>query len=101
MANIHGGTTKSIAAQNTFTDACKFDSLPGRLGHFAISTGAAWVATVYFQISFDDGATWLDVDSFTSDTVEVFEIPERDVRYRAGIITGGYTSGTVILRISG
>jgi len=98
MANIEGSTTKSIAVHNTFTDACRFDAKLARLGHFAIS--GTWVATVYFQISFDDGTTWLDVDSFTANTVEIFEIPERDVRYRAGIKTNGWTSGTAIIRIS-
>ena len=98
MANIHGSTTKALTAHNTFTDGCQLDAGAGQLGHFVLT--GAWVATVYFQISFDGGTTWIDVDSFTANTVEVFEIPEHDVYYRAGIKAGGYTSGTVIIRIS-
>ena len=97
MPNIRGGTTKDIAAAALFTDGCQFDVGHGHPGHFALS--GTWVATVYFQISFN-GSTWLDVDSFTANTIELFEVPESGVYYRAGIKAGGYTSGTVTIRIS-
>jgi len=88
-------TTKSIAAQNTFATAIELAA-----GQFNLSLSGTWVATVYVQRSFDKGSTWMDVDSFTANTEQVGYEPEGEVYYRFGVKTGGYTSGTVVGRIS-
>ena len=86
--------TASITAQNTFTDSL------GLHGSFNISISGTWSATVTVQRSFDSGTTWLDVESFTANTEQYGFEPEDGVLYRAGVKTGNFTSGTVVLRIS-
>lgn len=83
----------SITAQNTFSDGVKV------YGDFNISISGTFVATVWVQRSFD-GTNWLDVESFTAGTQKRGFESERDVRYRIGVKTGGFTSGTVTVRVS-
>ena len=87
--------TKSIGAENTFATAAELAA-----GPFNFSLSGTWVATVHVQRSFDQGVTWLDVDSFTSNCELVGDNPEGGVYYRFGVKTGGYTSGTAVGRIS-
>lgn len=86
--------TASIAAQNTFSAAVPI------LGEFNFSLSGTWVATVFIQRSFDNGVTWLDVASYTANIEDVGNEPEIGVLYRFGVKTGGYTSGTVVGRLS-
>lgn len=83
----------SITAQNTFTTPVYI------LGDFNFSLSGTWVATVFIQRSFD-GSTWLDVASYTANIEDTGHEPETGVLYRAGVKTGGFTSGTVVARIS-
>lgn len=90
-------TTKSITAENTFSDAI---TLIGKNFNFSLS-GSTWVATVHVQRKFSyDDTTWLDVGSFTANGEYAGYEPEEDVQYRFGVKTGGYTSGTVVGRLS-
>jgi hypothetical protein len=83
----------SIDAENTFSDGLYTE------GGFNFSLSGTFVATVTVQRSFDQGATWRDVESFTS-PIETFGTdPGPTVAYRAGVKTGDYTSGTVSIRI--
>lgn len=86
--------TRSIAAENLFTDAAEL------VGYFNISISGTWAGTVTAQRSFDGGSTWLDVAEWVSNTEEYGFEPEREVQYRAGVKTGKFTSGTVVVRIS-
>jgi hypothetical protein len=83
-------TTKTISAQNTFTDAVLTE------GYFNLSISGTFVATVTVQRSWD-ASTWYDIDTFTAPTQEVGFDPEFTY-YRAGVKTGAYTSGDVIIR---
>jgi hypothetical protein len=83
--------TKSISAENTFTDSASLE------GYFNISISGTFVATVTVQRSYDN-SNWFDVDSFTSSTESVGFDPEYSY-YRIGVKTGDYTSGTVDVRI--
>ena len=85
-------TTAAIGAENTFTDAVQLT------GNFNISISGTFSATVTVQRSFDN-STWHDVDSFTAATQQTGFEPEV-VWYRAGVKTGGYTSGTANVRVS-
>ena len=87
--------TASIAAQNTFSTGMY---LPA--GKFNFSLSGTWVATVHLQRSFDTGTTWVDVESFTANIETYGEEIEDGVKYRFGVKTSGYTSGTVVGRIS-
>jgi hypothetical protein len=84
----------TISAENSFSDAVPLG------GKFNFSLSGTWVATVTVQRSFDGGTTYLDVADFTSNGEFIGEEIEKDVLYRFGIKTGGYTSGDVIGRLS-
>lgn len=83
--------TKSITAQNTFTDAVQLT------GNFNLSISGTFSATVVVQRS-TDNSTWRDVDTFTAASEEVGYEPEV-MWYRAGVKTGAFTSGTVDVRL--
>jgi len=89
-----GYVTKSITAQNTFSEAAAMQ------GYFNLSLSGTWDATVTVQRSYDSGSTWVDVKTFTANTEEVGYEPETGVLYRFGVKTGAFTSGTVVGRIS-
>jgi hypothetical protein len=96
--------TKSITAQNTFSDPITTFTPqahdPITRGFINLSLSGTWAATVFLQRSFDRGATWLDVASYTANTERAIEDYEPNVFYRAGVKTGGFTSGTVVVRLS-
>lgn len=84
-------TTASITAEDTFTDAVRLE------GYFNLSLSGTWAATVTVQRSIDN-ATWVDVDTFTTNSEEVGFEPEL-MWYRVGVKTGDFTSGTVAIRL--
>jgi hypothetical protein len=88
-----GLVTKDISAQNTFSDGLYV------VGDFNLSISGTFVGTITVQRSFDQGATWRDVDTFTAPIETAGSDPEPVVVYRAGIKTGEYTSGTASIRI--
>ena len=61
--------------------------------------GTAWVGTVWLQRSFQSGA-WYDVISYDENIQRALVDREGGVRYRIGIKAGGYTSGSVAVRLS-
>lgn len=85
-------TTAAITAQNTFSDPLRLT------GAFNISISGTFAATVTVQRSFDN-STWHDVNSFTAPFQGTAFEPEV-VWYRAGVKTGGFTSGTANVRVS-
>ena len=84
--------TAAITAENTFTTGVKYT------GHFNLSIWGTFVATVFVQRSFDGGTTWLDVASYTT-AIEDYGFEQEDAMYRIGVKTGGFTSGTVNVRL--
>jgi len=88
-----GLVTVEITAENTFSDGIYTQ------GGFNLSIWGTFAATVTVQRSFDVGATWRDVDTFTA-PIETFGMdPEPVVVYRAGVKTGEFTSGTINIRL--
>lgn len=88
MTTIASG---SIAAENTFTTAVQLE------GYFNVSISGTFSATVTVQRSINN-STWVDVDSWTAPSEEYGFEPEL-MWYRIGVKTGGYTSGTAVVRI--
>ena len=86
--------TRSVTAENQFCDAMDC------MGYFNISISGTWVGTVSVQRSYDGGSTWFDVASWTANTEEYGFECERGIYYRAGVKTGDFTSGTVVIRLS-
>ena len=86
--------SRSITGENQFTDPIEC------VGYFNISISGTWDATVTVQRSFDLGSTWFDVASWIANTEEYGFEPERGVQYRGGVKTAGFSSGTIVLRLS-
>lgn len=85
--------SKSITDQNTFTDAVRITD------HGTVRISGTWAATVTLQRSDDEGSTWVDTgDTWTANGVYSFT-DYTDQLYRAGVKTGGFTSGTIALWI--
>lgn len=83
--------TKSITAENSFTDPVQVE------GYFNLSISGTFSATVTVQRS-TDKTNWRDVDSWTAPTEDYGFDPEY-MWYRVGVKTGGFTSGTVDVRL--
>jgi hypothetical protein len=81
----------NITAENTFTDSVRLE------GYFNLSISGTWAATVTVQRSINN-STWVDVDTFIANSEEVGFEPEF-MYYRVGVKTGGFTSGTVVVRL--
>ena len=79
--------TKSISAENTWSDPIEIR------GNFDLSIAGTFSATVTVQRSFDGGSTWNDVDTFTA-PIETFGSQPHYAKYRVGVASGNYTSGT-------
>jgi len=91
---MSGVVTKSITAENTFSDTIKVQ------GYFNLSiSGIAGGTTVTVQKqSGVDGTNWANVDTFTVDTeTNGFEAERQN--YRVGVETGNFGSGTCKVRI--
>ena len=86
--------TRSIAAENLFSDAVEFK------GFFNISISGVWDGIVTVQRSFDSGSTWLDVAEWDENTQEYGLEIERGIYYRVGIKAGDYEQGTCAVRLS-
>lgn len=89
-------TSASVGAQNTFCEDAEFDFRRP----FNLSVSGTWVGTVTLQRSFNNGSTWLDVYTTTSNVETLVEQAESGVLWRLGIKTGNYTSGTAVCRLS-
>jgi hypothetical protein len=91
-------TTKTLSAENTFTDAVLI------IGDFNISIAAstlpAFSGTVTAQRS-TDGTVWRDVDTWVSTSAEEVGYDPMKMYYRAGIKTGNYSAGSVTITLNG
>tara|TARA_R110000765_G_scaffold27461_1_gene66663 strand:- start:336 stop:641 length:306 start_codon:yes stop_codon:yes gene_type:complete len=91
---MSGVVTKSITAENTFSDVMKTQ------GYFNLSiSGIAGgtVVTVQKQ-SGVDGTSWTTVDTFSSD-IETFGFEAERQNYRVGVVAGSFGSGTCKVRL--
>lgn len=92
--------TKTVTAQNTFTDP--FIVNKGGI----ITLFGTFSATVVLQKRLLDGVTWVDVTdndglatTFTLAGTYEMQGEGFEVEYRVGVKTGGYTSGTVNIEV--
>lgn len=97
--------TKTVTAQPAdndvgFTEGMMPMTVAGT-GYLNISVdmGASGTSTVALQRAFQGGA-WKDVAYFYTSTEKALEDKERKVRYRLGIKSGNYGSGSIIMRLS-
>lgn len=85
-----------ISAQNTFTTGV----VKSAGQYVAFSLAGTFAATVVIQRRRIGASTevWRDVDSFTAPTEQDAK-SAGDFEWRAGIKTGGYTSGTAVVNV--
>lgn len=86
----------NISAQNTFTE----EIVPRKGSPMNMSVSGTWAGTVTLQRSFNAGATWVDVASYTANTELMVESIEDKVWWRLGIKSGNYGNGTAVCRLS-
>lgn len=94
---VQGGAASvsaSLSAANTYTTAMAFR------GEVNVWISGTWAGTITLQATYDDGATWIDVQAYTANAVDVLYEPEVGIAYRLGFKPGAYTSGTAVVRIS-
>ena len=92
--------TKTITAENQWTGTLDL------LGFFNYSGQGTFVATITLQRSFDEGVTWEDVDTNTVafslvgfEPMMPFKFSKPHVKYRLGVKTGEFTSGSISVRL--
>jgi len=91
----------SVSAANVFTSYIIVTGV-GEARIFNISISGTWSATVTIQRSFDEGASWSSAYTYVGNTSGPIDdgLTNSTVRYRIGIATGNYTSGTAVLSLS-
>lgn len=97
-----GYVERSITAENQFTDPIETS---GEVFNFSVS--GTFVATVTIQRRFRTSVDpltwtdWFDMETYTTGYEDIGFMPRSEkVQVRAGVKTGGFTSGTVVVRIS-
>ena len=89
----------SITAQNNFTAAVESVGKDRGEHDVGVHISGTFVATITIQRSLDEGTTWGDLATTYTAAAEVNVIPTRGAHYRAGVKTGDFTSGTVVLKV--
>lgn len=87
-----------VSAQNTFSSTIEVTGVDAARS-FTVSRTGTWVATVTLQRSFDEGASWIDVTTYTTNGAVTYDdgLDNQIILYRIGVKTGEYTSGTATL----
>lgn len=88
-----------IDDENQFTIPSYFRAREWAPSKIDLSVSGTFTATVSLQRSFD-GSTWHTVEEYTVPTEKIIENPTQSVKWRLGIITGDFTSGTAVVRLS-
>ncbi len=89
---------QKVLETGTFTATEQSDAV-SVYGPFNISLTGFGVATVMLQASFDEGVSWVDVQSFSGNAPKLQgDEPELGVLYRFNCTS--YTSGAIAYRIS-
>lgn len=78
--------TKTVGAQNIFSDAFQIDK--GQVAAISLA-GTLAASTVWLQRRFNPTGDWRDVSSYTA-AAELSYAAECGMEIRAGIKTGGY-----------
>lgn len=87
-------TTADLTGADQFSDAIMI------VGDMSLTISGTFTGPVTVQRSFDEGSTWLDVDTFTTVTEEVGFEPAL-CQYRVGVKAGESWSGTATVGLYG
>ena len=97
ITSVGQTVTASITAQNTFTNPIIVTGVDAARAFSIQLTGlTASGSTVTLQRSFDGGASWYDVTSYTTDQSTTYDdgLDNQIIYYRIGVKTGNYGAGT-------
>lgn len=96
ITSVGQTVSASINADNTFTNSIRVTGVTTARG-FTVVLSGTWTATVTLQRSFDDGASWVDVQTWTVNTSGTFNdgLDNQVILYRIGVKTGDFTVGPV------
>ena len=97
VTSVGQTVTDTFSSQNDFTSHIRVTGT-GTARTFAITVSGTFTATVTLQRSIDEGASWVDVDSWTAAVATTLTdgLDNQIVWYRIGVKTGGYTSGSAL-----
>lgn len=84
--------TKTITAQNTFTDIMQIDKGQS----VAVSISGISSTTVTLQRRYNAAGDWRDISTYTADA-EFDYLAATGMEIRLGVKTGDFGSGTVII----
>jgi hypothetical protein len=93
--------TKNISAEDTFTDPIRITGIDnGRI--FSLELLGTWAATVTLQRSVGAPGDWVPAGTFTTPGTRTFTdtLDNQIVYYRVGVAAGGFTSGTIAVKLS-
>lgn len=93
--------TVTVTGANEFSPELIFDAAtPGEFNKFNVRVSGTFVATVTVQQAFpEDLTTFFDVKQYTGPIVELGDSPEPGTRWKIGVKSGDFTSGTLNLRL--
>lgn len=99
ITSVGQTVSASIAADNTFTNTIRVTGV-GTARGFTVNLTGAWTGTgtiTTLQRSFDEGASWIDVTTYTvNQAVTVTDgLDNQIILYRIGVKTGGFVAGPV------
>jgi len=93
---VVNNVSAAITAQNTFTDWLSV----GKGRRFSIDIYGTFAATVYLQKTYNGGTTVIDDPTTRTAPYSEISLPLAEgTQYRLGVKTGGFTSGTVSVRL--
>lgn len=92
--------TRSISAQNTFSDAIRVTGV-GTSRTYSFNVSGTFTATWTLQRSVGEEGNWEDIasSSATVDSATADGLDNQIVFYRIGVKTGNYTSGTLTVTL--
>lgn len=98
---IAGSVSKTINTENTWTDSFSptYQNTKGNMNISVIYSDSG-SATTRLQRTFNNGSTWGQVKSYTESGENMLIDQEAGVRYRIGVATGEYGTGTIVVRLS-
>lgn len=93
--------TLSATAQAQWSSAISVSGV-GTTRDITVVRSGTWVATVSLQRSSDEGTTWADVTTYTTNATVTYNdaLDNQPLQYRIGIDTGDFTSGTAVLSLT-
>jgi len=99
ITSVGQTVSDSLVAQNTFTNSIRVTGVDAARAFSILVTGlSATGSTLTLQRSFDGGASWFDVTSYTTDQATTFDdgLDNQVILYRLGVKTGDYAGGTIV-----